>query len=320
MRGLRVVIVGVALQALACATRYHPTIPMRTRSGDVSMELKVVSAGGGRELTFESRSTVPHSISYAWLTVPTRVPCSGGAEVDRITVDGDPTSAGSLSPGTHEIRARFDPADNDFLLDTVLDLQIENGGCIRAPAVSQVIPLVPLKRPLLLVSMNLDGTQNLSGLRAVVGLQAGGAVWLGPLLVAAQAGIASTTCHADDCGKNSEGMLRTGLAFPMTLDTRYKVGSVVRGRLFNVVSVGARYSFIPVSLPALEGERRLSVHGFHGVFSWAFADAVRGPFEHRERSSTFEMSIPIGVLVDPDAPSHKVAFAAAMCLRYLWPL
>jgi hypothetical protein len=34
----------------------------------------------------------------------------------------------------------------------------------------------------------------------------------------------------------------------------------------------------------------------------------------------FELAIPVGIMVTPDAPTHKVAFAAGFELRVLVPL
>jgi hypothetical protein len=54
--------------------------------------------------------------------------------------------------------------------------------------------------------------------------------------------------------------------------------------------------------------------------SWSFSDGLRGPFQHRERASTYEFTIPLGVFVDPDAPTRQVAFAGGFAIRALFPL
>ena len=67
--------------------RFQPTVPMRGRSGDVELTLRHLRLGAKREVVFESRSTAPHTIRGGWVTVATRDPCSGGAEIAEVIVD-----------------------------------------------------------------------------------------------------------------------------------------------------------------------------------------------------------------------------------------
>jgi hypothetical protein len=313
--------IGASLLAVAlgCA-RFQPTVPLRAQTQDVDLALESVRAGGAKELVYASRSTAPHEIGHAWLTVATRVPCSGGLEAAAILIDDGLSVPGVLPFGAHEIRARFESSGDDLALDLVLDVEIERGGCLRAPAVSQSIPFVAPKRFVLVSSLDVGGNADLAGMRGTYGWRVGGGGWLGPVLVTAVVGIGGATCNEDICGRGSDNALRAGLALPAALDLRYSLGSSTVNRLTSVWMVGARYSVMPTRLPALDGERRFVVHGFQGVVGWAMTDAVRGPFLHRERMPLAEFAIPVGVYWSPDAPTNHLVFAISLDLRFLIPL
>jgi hypothetical protein len=85
-------------------------------------------------------------------------------------------------------------------------------------------------------------------------------------------------------------------------------------KLVNIGLVGARYSFAPVSLPAMDGDRRFAVHALQGVLAWGY-DTLRGPFRHVERALPFEFAFPFGVLVDQGAPNHGVVFVGGIEMR-----
>src|SRR5262245_56533886 len=110
---------------------------MRARSRDVALELEALRLGNAREVVFQSESTAPLAIRQGWLTVATRAPCTGGAEAIEIVVDGGASQPGVLPAGAHELAVQFDHGLGDFTLDTVVDLALEGGACVRAPAVSQ---------------------------------------------------------------------------------------------------------------------------------------------------------------------------------------
>ena len=69
-----------AVAGAGCA-RFTPAIPMQSQTGDMTLSMRHMRLGLGQEMTFESRTTAPHKIQRGWLTVATRDPCSGGAEV-----------------------------------------------------------------------------------------------------------------------------------------------------------------------------------------------------------------------------------------------
>jgi hypothetical protein len=317
------VLAGAAAWALAAAlgcAHFQPTVPMRAQTLDVDLELESIRIGGDKDLVYASRSADPHEIGHAWLTVATRVPCSGGLEPEGIIIDGRHSAPGTLPPGTHEIRARFGPATDVLTLDLVLDLELENGGCLRAPTMSQSIPFVAPKRFVLVTSLDFAGNSDLAGLRATFGWRVGGGGWFGPVLVTAVAGIGSAICNEGTCGRGSDKNLRDGLAFPASLDVRYSLGDSTRNLLTSVLMVGARYSITPERLPALDGERRFVVHSFQGVLSWSITDGVRGPFHHKERMPLAEFAFPVGVSWSPEAPTNHLVFAAGLDLRFLVPL
>jgi hypothetical protein len=84
--------------------------------------------------------------------------------------------------------------------------------------------------------------------------------------------------------------------------------------------IGARYAYVPVRLPATNGERRFSVHALQGVLAWGFGDNLSGPFRHLERAISYEVAVPIGIIVDQGAPAGGAAFAAGVEIRMMFHL
>jgi hypothetical protein len=318
-RGGAVALLALAAAPLGCA-HYEPTVPMRARSADVVLDLQYVAVGGGRQIAYRAHADAPHVIRHAWLTVPTRAPCSGGAAADALDVDGRPSPTGELPAGDHDVRVKLDSNAEDFALDVVVDMEVDEGVCLRAPAVSQSLPMSAPRRLVAVGTMDLAGNSELSGLSAIYDAKVGLGAWLGPVLLTAEAGIGGATCKAQLCGREPDNSLRTGLAIPATLGVRVSPGAGIRNRVVSVAFVGARYAFASVGLPAPEGDRRFATHALQGVVGWAIGDGTRGPFTHLERGPLYEMAFPIGVVWAPDAPAEKVAFAAAFELRFLLPL
>ena len=156
---------GLAVLAPACA-RFTPSIPTAARSGDVELRLQYLRMfGPSRGLVFGSRSAVAHTIRRGWLTVATRDPCTGGADVASISIDGGAVNDGVLPPGSHELSVRFDDGLNDYTLDVVVDLAVDDSGCLRAPAISQAIPLAAENRTVFAGGLGLVANSDLSGLR-----------------------------------------------------------------------------------------------------------------------------------------------------------
>jgi hypothetical protein len=309
----------IALAAVMGCAHFEPTVPMQARSGDVVLDLKEVTVFAGRRVVYRAHSDGPHVIREAWLTVPTRSPCSGGARAESVDIDDGRGAPGELPAGDHEVSVKLDTS-GDFALDVVVDMEVDDGACLRAPAVSQSLPMVAPRRIVGIFSMDLSGTSSVSGLDSIYGVRVGAGGWLGPVLLTAEGGIGGSTCTPGVCGRGSDNSLRSGLAIPATVAFRVSPGSLVINRLLSVWLVGARYSFASVGLPTPEGDRRFATHSFQGVVSWAVADGGRGPFTHVERSPLSEFAFPIGVIWAPDAPAGKVAFVAGLELRFLIPL
>jgi hypothetical protein len=315
---------SVALALLATASlgcpRFQPTLPMHATTGDVDLALSYLRFRGP-QVVLISRSTVPHTLVRAWATVPSRSPCTGGVEADALIIDegvGEGFGAGgALTPGTHQVALRFPDGSLDYTLDTVADLEIEEGACLRAPVLSQSVPLVPQKRPVLVISTGLLGNPDIGGLRAVTSLEVGAGGWLGPFLVNVQVGAGAAICNSALCGKDSSGNLNSGLAIPLALEARYGFGAGVLGRLQSAWFLGGRYAFEPVWLPATTGERSFQLQTLTAVLGWGSGDASRGPFRHLERAVPFEMAIPLGVAVAPDGLDRRVAFTGGLELRFL---
>jgi hypothetical protein len=333
---LAAVALGTLLPAVGCSAHFRPTVPMRARSSGIELQLESVRLGRSASLTYRSRSQSLQVVQRAWISAPFTAPCSVGIEATQIVVDGRADGGGALSPGTHEVVVTFrtrddrnEGADVDGGSETtwnlggenVLDLETVDGACVRAPAVSQSIPLAGSGRVVLAGSMLLDGNTDLSGLTGMFGGRVGGGVWLGRVLATAEAGVGGAMCNFGSCGKRDDGGRYTRVTFPAEASVRYSLGPVLtNAALTNFVMVGARYAFAPVELPAMEGERKFLVHAFQGVLSWAFRDTLRGPFVNLERTPMFEVAIPIGVVVAPNGPTSRVGFGAGMSLRFLIPL
>jgi len=311
---------GIAVLAPACA-RFTPVIPMSARSGDVELRLHHLGVGGpSRTLAFESHSAAPHRVRRGWLTVATRDPCTGGADATGIVIDRGAVADGVLPPGSHELAVKFGNDLDDFSLDVVVDLEIDDGACMRVPAISQAVPLEAEKRLVAVAGFGLVANGDLSGLSSVVDASAGAGGWLGPALVTAQVGVGGSLCNEGTCGRDADGNLRSGLSIPVSIDARYPFGTATSGKMVGVGMLGARYAFVPVRLPAMDGDRRFVVHAFQGVLSFAIGDNLPGPFRHVERAALWEFAFPIGVLVDQGAPHHGVVFAAGLEMRALFPM
>lgn len=303
----------LALLSLGCVTHLQPTVPMGARSGDVDLQLKQLNVFTGREFVLESRSHRPHRIERGWLTVPTRVPCSGGEPVDKVAVDGVAASRAALPPGTHELRVSFFERNNEFTLDLVLDLRLADGACLRTPVISQSLPLEVRRRPMLSLSTGLLALTELSGLEAVIGYQVGVATWAGRFLLNGEVGPGVSACAEGVCGPASKNH-QASFTLPMQADVSYRLGESVS----DMFLVGLRYSYFPIRLSALDGERRFSVHGGHATLIWASGISLRGAVIHQERRPLYQFVIPVGVLWEPGA--NKTAFTLGIAVRLLLPL
>jgi len=313
-------LVALALGCAACS-HYRPTLPMGARTGDVDLTLVFLRLTVRPEFVLESRSTAPHTLVRGWLTVPTRSPCGGGLEAKDLIIDEGRTQPGTLPAGVHQINVRVPIMESiDYSLDTVVDLEIEDGLCMRAPVISQSIPLLPDKHPMLVVTSGLLANPDISGLGGVASIEAGPGLWLGPIFLDVQAGIGAALCTPSACGRDSAGDVRHGLAVPFALEARYGLGSSVNPALASSFFAGSRYAFIPLRLPATDGERSFNVHTLVGVLGWGFADAAPGPFRHLEHAVPIELALPLGIVVEPNGPNRRVAFTGGMELRFLFSL
>jgi len=299
--------------AAGCAT-FTPVVPMGARSGDVELRLRHVRASPRSALLFDTRSEKAHALRRGWLTVATRDPCTGGAEVGGITIDGGSATGGVLPAGSHELVVKVSDMEGSEL-DLVLDLEVDEGACVRAPAYSQVVPIEPDKRVVVVTGFGLGGNQDVAGLRSAYGVYAGAGRWFGPALLTAQVGVGESLCNESTCGKDSDGNLRSGFIIPFSVDARYAFSAIVRNRIVGVPMLGARYSFTPVRLPTFDGERRFGAHSAQAVLAWGMSDNMPAPVRNFERAVPIEFAFPIGVLVAPNAPGRHLAFAAGFEMR-----
>ncbi len=309
----------------ACAGRYRPVLPLRARSGDVELTVESWHPALSEEVVLRSHSQTSHVIRSAWNTVATRAPCSGGAAARQIAVDAEISPAGAtplrLPPGEHEITVAFPHAADAFELDTVVDLELDDHACARVPAVSRDVPMRANTGPVVFGGTDLAAAIGSNRLLGVYALTLGVGRWIGPTLITASGGIAGSTCNPDLCGRMSDGTARAGYALPFALETRSLL-HVFDGptEMVRMLTVGARYSFMSVSLPTPGADQRFSVHGLQAVPGYWLGGAPRGPFVGGEHGAHMELSTPVGVVFDPSASSKRFAVTFGLGFRFVFPV
>src|SRR6185369_2004689 len=99
-----------------------------------------------------------------------------------------------------------------------------------------------------------------------------------------------------------------GLAIPLFLETRSLL-HMFDGptEMASMLTAGVRYSFVSMSLPYPDGSRRFGVHGLQAVPGWWLVALPHGPFAGGEHGAHMELSLPVGVLFEPSAPSRRFA-------------
>jgi hypothetical protein len=307
--------VAALLLVAGCATGFEPTVAMRGRSRDVDVQLlEVRASAASARFLYRTRSIVSHQLGKAWLTVADRAPCSGGAEATNLELDGLETS--TLVAGTHALAATFD-SRNSLRFDLVVDVELDGPGCLRAPAISQSLPMVPPRRFLLVADLSINFT-GLPDLRAVDTVGLGGAGWVGPLLLSAEAAIGAGTCNSGACGRDSGGQLRESLAFSAGADARYLLDAFSLNRIGWLFTGGLRYRVSSARLSAPATRHMATVHSAQAVLALGMADRAPGPFAHLERTPLLETAVFVGPTVDPE--SRRVATSGGIEIRVLLPL
>ncbi len=311
----------VALAVSGCGPfrgRYEPQVPMRARTGDVDLRLIQVLAGGDRDFVFTTVAARPHALRQAWMTVAARAPCSGGQEVTQLLVDDG--QVGVLPVGEHELRATVPARVRDFELDAVIDVEIDDGACVRVPVVSQSIPLVGQRRLMLVFTSAGDVNDRLSGHYSAIAARVGAGGWLGPVLVTGEVGAASAYCEKDVCGTTDSGARRSRAAISGAAAAHVAVLSGTFLGMYSNVLLGARYTYTPVTLSAAGSDRRFDVHGIQAVIGWGSGASGTGPLRRQERGPTLEINLPIGMVYAPGAPDERRAFSIGLEFRFLLPI
>jgi hypothetical protein len=304
--------------ALACATgclraELRPTLPMLSHSEGVDTRLEALDVGREREFVLRMTSGTPHRIRRAFLTVPTRLPCGGGLEPLAMAVDG---SAGVVvAAGEHEVRASF--TRDDFSMDLVLDLDLDEGRCVRTAVYSTSLPFEARSRPVVSVSFPVMGNPSLRGLRGIMAPQVGIGKWFGRLRLFGELGVGLSFCDERTCGKDSQSQNKTGLAIPFSLQATYRAAQWELPNATGFGLIGLRYSYVPVSLPTLAGDSRFAVHGLQAEVGFGITEVLKGNFRHLERAEDVEVVLPVGVVIDP---AGEAAFSAGIAARFLIPL
>lgn len=309
---------ALPLLALACATgclraELRPTVPMVSHSEGVDTQLMALDVGREREFVLRMTSGASHRIRRAFLTVPTRLPCGGGLEPLAIAVDGIESVV--VAAGEHTVRATF--SRDDFSMDLVLDLDLDEGRCVRAAVHSTSLPFEARSRPVVSVSFPVIGNASLRGLRGFMAPQVGIGKWFGLLRLSGELGVGFAFCDEQTCGKDSQGQNKTGWAIPFTLQASYLAAQWGWPNGTGIGLVGLRYSYVPLGLPMLAGDSRFAVHGLHAEVGLGLAEVLKGNFRHLERAENIEFVLPIGVVLDP---AGRAAFSAGIAARFLIPL
>lgn len=288
---------------------------MRARSGDVELALQSLRVGLVPEIVLASRASAPHEIRRGYLTVATRAPCSGGAAISRISVD-DAAEAWLLPAGEHTLRLESEDRLKGYTLDVVADIEMADGTCVRAPVLSQSIPLRPAPRVVLVAGGGAEGNTDLAGVKAAADFHVGVGGTYGPVLLTAQLGLGTAQCIAAVCGPGDGGKARIGTAFSGSLTATRGVplgGGALRGMM---LTAGARYAFMTTRLPALESSRRLDFHSLQALVGWGMGVGFAGPFQRRDLTPLMELAVPVGVMAEQSALS-RVAFVAGVEARFL---
>lgn len=305
-----------ALLLVGC-TRFQPVVQLPAKSGDVEMELKYLRVGPFGELVFAARSTDGHPLSQAWFTVASRSPCTGGDALDDIRVDGE--RMGFLPAGEHQVSLWPAGGKLQFGLDTVVDIRTD-AGCLRVPAVTQSVPLVPAARPTLVLDSDVIFAPMPSGLWALVGVSAGIGPWIGPVQLIGKVGFAGANCRDSTCGRDAQNNLRVGSAIPISAEARYGLGSWQIRSFVNNGFVEARYVVTPFWLPLPGGEQRYTAQSVFGAFGWGFLELPPGPFRHLERATQIELAIPLGVTSQSGGGGRHTVFSGGMTVRFAFSL
>ena len=304
--------------ALACATgcsraELRPTLPMLSHSEGVDTRLVALDVGREREFVLRMTSGTPHRIRRAFLTVPTRLPCEGGLEPLAIAVDG--IAGVVVAAGEHEVRASF--IRDDFSMDLALDLDLDEGRCVRTAVYSTSLPFEARSRPVVSVSFPVLGNASLRGLRGIMAPQVGIGKWFGRLRLLGELGVWFAFCDEQTCGKDGQSQNKTGLAIPFSLQVSYRAAQWELPNATSFGLVGLRYSYIPVGLPTLAGDSRFAVHGLHAEVGFGLTEVLKGNIRHLERAEDIEVVLPVGLMIDP---SGRAAFSAGFAARFLLPL
>jgi hypothetical protein len=306
--------------AVACAgARYEPAVPMQSQVDDIDIRMKSLQSFQ-LEYTFETHASRTHRIRSAWLTAPSKEACGSGTPASSIEVEGSASKRFDLTPGTHIVQVKFGNEARSPREDLVVDFELDRSGCLRVPVLSHRIPLRPKPQIVTVFALQLEGNTDLWGLGGLFGFRVGAGTWLGPVLTTAEVGYMGAQCTKSACGKDEKGQLNFGNAFPLAINTRTFPLSGVQGGFLNSLALGIRYMYVPVQLPALDGDRHFAIHGIHGVFGWTIADAFLAPFGHAERNLLFEFSVPVGIWLYPGSLAHKAAFGTGFDMQFNLPL
>ena len=302
-----------------CGVRFQPAVPMRAQSGDVELDLTSIRVGLSPEIVFTAHSTAPHTIDHGYLTVATRAPCTGGADLSRISIDGEPVGTRLLSAGTHTLRIESPDRMKGYTLDIVADFAMVDGTCARVPVLSQSIPLDPQPRFVLVLGAGALGNTTLAGVKASADFQIGGGATAGPILVTGHFGVGTVQCVASLCGPGDDGKARTAPSYGGALTASGGLplsGTALQG---SILTLGARYSFSTTRLPAMEPARRLDFHALQALIGWGMGVGFPGPFRHRGMTPFIEFAIPVGVMAEQSALS-QVALVGGIEARFLLDL
>lgn len=299
--------------------RFQPAVPMRAQTADIELELANLRLGLSPQIVLTARSSAPHVIERGYLTVPTRAPCTGGADMTSIAIDGQPAKDGVLPAGTHTLRIESADRMNGYTLDIVADIVMTDGTCARTPVLSQSIPLNAEPRVVLVAGVGALGNTTLAGVKASADFQIGAGGTVGPVLVTAHFGVGTAQCVASLCGPGDDGKAKvaTALGGALTAIRGFPLpGEALRGSL---LTLGARYSFFTVRLPALAASQRVDFHSVQALIGWGVGAGLPERIRGRGMTPVIDFAFPIGVMAEQSALS-QVAFVGGVELRMLLDL
>jgi len=303
--------------------RFQPKPPLVASSHSASARIvNVTEPELQTRVTIELALAQPATLRTVHVTEPGRVPCSGGALANPVSVDGHEGNL-ALSAGTHLLNAALPLHASDFRTGLVADIEFafaDRIECLRLPFANRAVQYVPISQRVVLVGLEGLGGSPVAGQFGMASLRAGYGGWLGSWRLTAETGIGVATCTAQVCGKDSDNELKEGFAWPVALSAQWlRLPDHGTSFLGTGYGLGLRYVSSLANLPTLEGTKWRSIQGIYFVPTWAMGDALPLGFSYRGQPPTIEIELPLGIWSSVGEHGSVVGFSLGIGVRGAGP-